>query len=527
MNTPLHTVPKLSTYSRVIAVGLCLAFFSLSLFAAWQFGANGDEGQYLYQSRLFSERGLLPSIDFFASNPPLFFCLYGGFMKLFGYSFETARVLSVLLFFGTTVLTFRIAFLLSRHFQTSAVITVLLVLNWIFFRNNVIMKHYAPSNLLIMAAVFTLFRLTRDPSLSFRRGHFFFGLLMGLAFSVRIHLVVSLMPFLLLWALAFYRWRGGAWRDCLVNGMVSCAAFLLGALPMLGVLLFNPEGFYFNYYYYQFVLSPKSLNTVDSYWLVFPAFFWAGAAKQNLVMTLLAVASAIGIFRGEQDGMKRWSYSLLALMALAVCVLYSFSPVGLGAAHFSQSSPYWTLLTVPLVHHLLTHRRNKYWIMGSVVAGLCYVVLFSSVPVTRLMYVNNRYAPKYGSLGTINRLGDEVAQITRHEERILDWFGSASFLSGRQVIKGFEQFYAVSQMFNIIPDDGFQVPPMLSKRQLHDVIDNYGVDVVVSCERWCDETSMDKDTRTILHSRYRLYRDIYDNLIYVSPRRYEALRARN
>ena len=97
---PIEQKPSLFNSKFVLAGLSVVAVFTL---AALNRLVGGDEGYYLYAAKLVSQGQVLYK-DFFYTQMPLLPYVFGAWMKIFGTSWLSARLLCALLGIGTGVL---------------------------------------------------------------------------------------------------------------------------------------------------------------------------------------------------------------------------------------------------------------------------------------------------------------------------------------------------------------------------------------------------------------------------------------
>ncbi|GEM_PF-6191686 len=527
MKDPMQTNAAPNNNMRWIIVLLSACFLVLAFFGAYLSGADGDEGMYLLQARSFAEYGSLPGIDYYSGQTAGFFILYGVFMKIFGYSFEVARMLSVFLYFGTVCFFYLIAKRLSNNQWAALFLAAIFICNHAFFKTDILMKHYAPCNFFLMGCVYFLIRSTYDSERPAQSLHYFLaGLFLGLAFNSRFHLIVALIPFIVLWVTVIHWIEKRKAVQCVRNIGYSFCGFWVASPIFLYVLWKNPVGLYFNHYLYPLVLSPARYLNQPALWENLRDCFWAGLNKQNFLIVLIAVVAIVPCFfsRGSDENKKR--YALLFVIAAAIVFLYSLSPIRLGPSHYSQATPYWSLLAMPAVLAFLHLRLRR-----AVVAMTFSIILLGSfaflayIPLVHHRDGIIRSQKVWSSLGTMQQLGDAVSKITHKGEYIIDWYCAAAFLSGTRNVKGFEQAFDVTQLTtSFIPDEGLTNPPAISKKQLREMIQQQAVNVIVVNEAG-DGYYTSREFRRLVEENYVLYQSVNGHKIYVTTHRLMELHA--
>ncbi len=299
-----------------------LGFFLF--FSRYRF-ACPDEGLYLMAAKLVSQ-GQRPYLDFFYQQMPALPYVYGAWMKLWGVSWDSGRLLSVLL---TTALGGLLWWHVLRLFSSPwlAFVTGLLyMLNSMVFSAHTLVKTYALSNLLLFGAYLAGF--ASSPLLS--------GLLLGLAVETRLYLI-ALAPVLLVWT-----WRQAG------RSLPAAGRFLtglsLGLAPCL-FFLFQDNGsfLYDNLLYHLNRSSQPILASLKQKLAVLllvtnvqPAYDGLGGQ-----FALLAAATALGVVIRERLDPRL----LLAFATVATLVVVCLLPSPSFSQYFCVCVPYLLILT--------------------------------------------------------------------------------------------------------------------------------------------------------------------------------------
>ncbi len=211
-----------------LSVALAAVYVPMALFRL----VDADEGIYLFNARSVLN-GDLPYHDFFYPQMPLLPYVYGLWMKLFGVSWYSGRLLSALLAVALGLIVYAHAARLtgSRPFGILAVslfASSTLCLAWLSTA-----KTFSLATLLLFASYAVVF------SRLHRWRYFFSGLLLGLAIDTRLYLVV-VIPLLLVHLV----------RSETENRRLQIARFTVGLviaiLPNELFLLMDPNVYLFN-----------------------------------------------------------------------------------------------------------------------------------------------------------------------------------------------------------------------------------------------------------------------------------------
>src|SRR2546429_6023532 len=168
-----------------LAVLLAAVFVPMSLFGL----VDGDEGTYLLVSRLVIE-GQLPYHDFYYPQMFLLPYVYGGWMKLVGYSWYGARLLSAVFSIALGLLVYRQAARLAGARAWGVLAVVLFTFSSLAFGWYPLIKTFVFPSLLLFAAYAVLSSASRWRWVAS-------GALIGLATDCRVYLIAVVPAFIL------------------------------------------------------------------------------------------------------------------------------------------------------------------------------------------------------------------------------------------------------------------------------------------------------------------------------------------
>jgi len=212
-----------------LAILMAAVFVPMSLFRI----VDGDEGTYLLVSRLVSEGQLLYH-DFFYPQTFLLPYVYGGWMKLIGYSWYMARVLSAVFSIALGLLVYREAARLGGARAWGALAVVFFTFSSLVFGWYPLVKTFVLPTLLLFAAYAVLSWASRWRWVAS-------GVLIGLAVDCRVYLIAVVPAFLL----ELYLTEPDA-----KSRLSQCTRFgvglVLALLPNELFLLVEPRTFIFN-----------------------------------------------------------------------------------------------------------------------------------------------------------------------------------------------------------------------------------------------------------------------------------------
>jgi len=289
----------------------------------------GDEGYYLFAARLVAE-GQIPYLDFFYPQMPLLPYLYGGWMKLFGMSWESGRLLSALFCSLLALLIFlhvrEIAGILC-----ASIAVILFASSGMVFPWFTLAKSYAAPTLFLFASYYLLYRYKKSPSWV---AIVCSGLLFSFAVNCRAYLVIT-FP-----VLAWLAWRSGRAQG---KSLHNFALFFIGAacggiLPLV-LFLRDQDAFVFNNIGYHMVRSDRTAQR-EIY------------TKIGLLQRLFGIVESRQLFSFQYAALI-WislAYSLVSLMRLraisaSACLAYllfliSFIPEPSYLQYFCVTVPF-------------------------------------------------------------------------------------------------------------------------------------------------------------------------------------------
>jgi hypothetical protein len=279
-------VSRLATGPRIAALAiLSAAIIPMALCRP----IDGDEGFFLMAARLISEGRTLYR-DFFFLHAPAVPYLFGSWFALVGPGWYAARLLSALIGVAIGMLVFEHLQQATGRWRWALLGTALyamtgLVLGWF-----TPVKSLGASCLFTLAAVSLLAR-------GGKRSVLVGGIFLGLAAAARLYLVVGIPCTLL------FLWRREGWSRQL-RGDVGrlLLGLLVGSLPLLLVLIQDPQAFLFGTVEYHTLRDLRSAGVVGD---------WPQKRA-----TLLAV---LGLHEAEGAG----SIQFLGLVMLALASLLS------------------------------------------------------------------------------------------------------------------------------------------------------------------------------------------------------------
>jgi 4-amino-4-deoxy-L-arabinose transferase-like glycosyltransferase len=432
---------------------------------------DGDEGTYLLVSRLVSEGQLLYH-DFFYPQMFLLPYVYGGWMKLFGYSWYMARVLSAVFAVALGLLVYREAARLAGARAWGVLAVVLFTFTSFVFGWYPLVKTFVLPTLMLFAAHAVLPWASRWRWVAS-------GALIGLAVDCRVYLVAVVPAFLV----ELYLTEPGAKRRLIELGRFG-VGFLIALLPNEFFLLVEPRTFLFN------IVQNQVIRTD------FGFLGWM-EQKRDVGLQLLAINSADGVSSFQflvlfllnlvsvvSGALTRERPSLMSLTAFSL-ILVSLMPTPVYTQYFCIPIPFMIVGAVAFLASLAreTHGRRLRHLFASV--AVMYV-LVSPLDLYRYT-VGGDFVPGVVSradvinwkLPTIRAVSRAIDQEVRADRPVAISFWPGYFVETKAVIlPGMENHFALMFAGRVQPPEIAQFK-LMSYPQLASHFRNHTTDVIV------------------------------------------------
>ncbi|NLF24212.1 MAG: hypothetical protein GX589_00950, partial [Deltaproteobacteria bacterium] len=324
-----------------------------------------DEGFYLLAAKLVTEGKLLYH-DFFFPQMPLLPYVYGGWLSLYGMTWQSARIFAALLTALIGVLLYmRAAKLFGALYGGAAVI--LFCASALVFTIYTTATTYALSTLLLFLSYLVL---CSDGKLRIKFP--IAGALLALAVTSRL-MFAAVLPAFLLFILINER----PWKVSLYALSRFCVGFVIGLCLNLWFILPSPELFYFNNLGYHLLRSPAS-------------------SAERIAHS----GQVLRVLLGLEKGIKFESFQFpvllyVALAAMVACPLFKrkldaafYICVALFAVNFLPDPVYVQYFSV-LVPFLIVCVLHLFYGMTSAPWRSLNVFGFITVPLLMLGYARN------------------------------------------------------------------------------------------------------------------------------------------
>ncbi len=427
---------------------------------------DGDEGGMLTLSKEVIN-GRVPILDINAHNQPIFYYLYGGWMKLFGFSIVSARSLSAIAMFVVGLILIWWTRRFTRNWLVTALVYLLYITSLTFFKTNIPVKPFALSNFFTFAS----FALLSGAYL--KRGAFGLpvlfvsGILLGLSMGVRL---IFILPFTFaLWIfIAMLRQRPRMKAKEIVKGIASfTAGTTIPILPAIIIFIKEPLRAYTIWAgaYAQIYLGKGNnpdfvvdVHGTDKTGMLFNGLREIVTVPDMALLLLLFLASTMIFFihtRRRIDKTHATVYLFAWLVLASIIYVYS-NLYGGYLGYVNQVILFLCVLTVPLVELIANRVGFKKLVFSSVIVS-CVVVAAFYVYYQRRLKTSIFYMLRSDDLivtpAFVEKVSDDVIKkLTKPEDVVLDTWGAFVFASGRRPVKGFEYPTDNAFFWKLMPD---------------------------------------------------------------------------
>ena len=345
-------------YRRLwLLVCIVILLQGIALFVYSQSGDTfGDEGFHLLAAQLINA-GKAPYIDFFYQQTPLYPFLVGRWMAIFGETWRSAHVFSVLLVFSTTIVLAGILFSRSQgsnRYQAISIGALLFfALDTQIYDLSLSADPYVLCLLLSVVAYGVTIRAVdgQRPYLAFVAGLFASGSAASSLLTAPI--VIVLGTWLLQRSVSHYRLK-------LFLFFISGA--IIPFIPFAYFLMKAPEQVWFNVFEFQLIYRrlvsgwhyKKTLK-----WDIYTLTIWLNST-QGLLLSVLAFLGALFVRQGEGLGQRCRSDLSLCIRLLVVQGIFSAITTPTFTHYFVFILPYASILASVGVHAILTRLLTRY-----------------------------------------------------------------------------------------------------------------------------------------------------------------------
>lgn len=489
----------------LLAVLMAAVFVPMSLYRL----VDGDEGTYLLVSRLVVE-GQLPYHDFFYPQMFLLPYVYGAWMKLVGYSWYGARLLSALFSVVLGLLVASQTARLTGRRAAGLLAGVLFTFSSLAFGWYPLIKTFVLPTLLLFAAYAVLSSGSRLKWVAS-------GLLLGLSVACRVYVIAVIPAFLLEIYLAEEELR-----PRLMQVARFALGLLIGLLPAELFFLIDPGTFVFN------VVGSQIIRThygIVSWWdqktfapmqLVGIRFAEGTTSIQFLLLFLVNLGAWVS------SAVARERLPLASSIAILL-MLASFVPTPVYTQYFCMPLPF--LLVNAVVFSAALAREASGLRFRHVLATFAavYVVLLPPYDFHRYTVSGQQVSDIFATedafnwrLSAIRAVGQSIDREFRQGRPFVISFWPGYLVETRAaILPGMENHFALMFANRISPTEIARFK-LMSYPELGWHLQRHTVDVVV-LGHWTDRRELVRES--VVQSGYTLKERIAGAEIYTLPPR--------
>lgn len=408
---------------------------------------DGDEGFYVLASRLVSQ-GKVLYLDFFFQQSPLVPYVYGGWLKLFGVSWFSARALAALLTAITGALIYDHVCRETGKWIAGLCATVMFASSSLVFAWFPTVKTFSLGMAPIFLGYVLVARYTRSAA---GRWIGLAGIGAGLGVDTRSFLV-AVVPVFVWW---IYR-ESGIRR--LPHLLWFAAGFVVGILPSLALFLASPSAFLFNNLGYHAI---RTRNGLVGDWAdkarVISGTFGGRFTGYQFSLTLLICIVFLFVLRRRRDS------ALLAFWLAIAVGFISILPTPTSMQYFSMMMPFLIVGSVCLTSDYLVSlsdpRRFRLAVRVCAVAMLVYVG-FATLSFRQYLYTGYKVpglrdeadAPNW-TLEQVTAVSKAIDQLTAPGEPVAAFWPGYIFASSANPYPGFENNFGMLVGVRLSPEN--------------------------------------------------------------------------
>lgn len=482
---------------------LLLQIILFSLVAYLRF-IDVDEGYYLTASRLIAE-GKLPYVDFFYTQMPLMPYIYGAWMQVFGFTWFSARMLSVIFCLFTSLILIGYIYKKTGDEKVTIIASLLLVFNGQIISWFSTAKTYSLTMFFLMASFVLL-------GSSKKRHILTAGFFLGLACNTRL-MMLPLAFISVIW-LVMCRCRQGFVKAA-KDALFFFAGFLPSCLVSLYLLMKNPDSFLFDNLIFH--ITCTGMHGYEALMLKFKSAYRVFTRPQFFILFIALLGTSIiardAILRRYNTG--KYKEEFLAFAFFVVIFIVSLMPPGAHEQYFVMTIPFLIILSCPFIQNILQNKKN---ILYSVAMALMIVYVIFSAPSTGVMGGIGITSNDKWTWRNAGRIAQGVQRLTDKEDLVLSWWPGYTFLAHWKNLPGMENEFGGMLGRGKISYEDMKKYKIASKEVLAEAIKS-GVPKVVIWDSLYTQDNGKKDLEMLIKDRYRLAVSIDDTALYVARQR--------
>jgi 4-amino-4-deoxy-L-arabinose transferase-like glycosyltransferase len=470
---------------------------------------DADEGFYLLAARLVLQRKT-PYLDFFYTQAPLLPYVYAAWLKLFGVTWISARVLSALLTTALGALLYEYICAETGSWIVAIAAVVLFAGSSLVFSWFPIAKTFGLGTLCLFAAFMILARLsTRSPGWLSALA----GMLAAFSSDTRSYVIV-VVPILLWWI--YRRTQPRPLKHLLYCG----GGLVLGFVPSLLLFVASPSAFLFNNLGYHAMRSGDGLiaNWNNKGATVIALLI---GPHTGIQFSLLCLAG-FGMIVSRR---KKRESSLLAFAIAVVLGIVSLLPTPAELQYFSMIVPFLIVVAVCFANDYIASLQTPkaihvgcttaaILVMSFVVAG---VPNFRRYLFTGDMVPGIRFSAAAGdwTLQRVTAVSEAVDQVASPGEEVASFWPGYVFASHANPYPGFENDFGLYVGRRLSVEQRLEYH-ILSPQEMIESFEHHGPRVAVVGNQGPQSGGPDvlAAQRVLEAYRYALIRKVGDSRIY-------------
>ncbi len=440
-----NIIKKINSLSTVKLVAMITVILSLFFVMALLRLIDGDEGFYILASHL-TAGGKTPYLDFFYPQTPLLPYVYGFWMKIFGYSWYSARALSALFAVAIGYLLYFHVEGITKKKAVGLMAVIIYALSSFSFGWYTTVKTFAISMFFLFFSYTLLFG--RDGSLNGWRS-FLSGLLLGISAGTRLFFVAAVPAFLI--GILFAEKEPK--RRYAYLGL-NLLGFAVAMIPIAAFFIVSPDNFIFNNLGYHGIRLDMTL--VESIGQkVKVAFELIGFNRVEGAASLqffLLLVTAIMFFNWKS--LLKSPAMITATSIMLVIGITNFLPTPTYVQYFAALMPFFAVIITGMVNAFYEDSRSGTNQAGQVstmlaVMGIIYAIASFS-EMYRFTYggqyvqgvVAHENAPNW-SISTVKKITAEIERLSEGDRAVISWWPGYFISSSCLPIEGMENHFGL------------------------------------------------------------------------------------
>ncbi|MGA2905971.1 MAG: glycosyltransferase family 39 protein, partial [Candidatus Korobacteraceae bacterium] len=288
-----------------------------------------------------------PYLDFFYTQAPLLPYVYALWLKCFGISWSSARLLSVLLTTLLGVLLYEHVCRQTLSWLAGLAVVVLFASSTLIFACFTVVATFSLAGLFLFSAYFVVSRLSPvSPRWAMAAG----GILFGLSVDTRSYLLLLAPPFL------WWIFRNCEERTRLASILWFLGGVTVGIVPCLYLFISSPDAFLFNNLGYHAIRSHESLIGWWQEKFVVVVMSFLGSPQGNGIQSSTLFLVSLGFVFSIRT--RRYAPRLAFQIAIVLGGI-SLLPTPVYPGYFSLCIPFLIVSTVCVTNDLFTRLESR------------------------------------------------------------------------------------------------------------------------------------------------------------------------